>query len=122
MSLVTVLSLAAAFLNVAQANHDSDVEYALQILNDLPKDLAEPFCSSFGGHEDAGATSTYTVTAAPTTTTTTLECSETGGYETQPWDTTVSQAVDSCLEIAYLSYVDPILPRIHSLCQRDLLP
>lgn len=90
MSLITVLSLASAFLNVAQANQDSDVKYALQILNDLPSDLAEPFCSSFGGYEQGGATSTWTVTAAPTTITTTLECSETGGYETVPWDTTVS--------------------------------
>jgi hypothetical protein len=93
MSLITVLSLAGAFLNVAQANHDSDVKYALQILNDLPSDLAEPFCSSFGGHEDTGATSTYTVTAAPTTTTTTLDCSETGGYETASWDTTVNYSL-----------------------------
>lgn len=91
MSLITVLSLVSTFLNVAQADHQSDVKYALQILNDLPWDLAEPFCSSYGGYEEGEATSTWTVTAAPVTITTTLDCSETGGYAPGPFTSGYAQ-------------------------------
>jgi hypothetical protein len=89
MSLLTILSLGSAFLNVAQAGHSDDVKHAVFALKDLPKSLAEPYCSKLGSSgKDAGEGS-YTVTEAQYTITTTLDCSKTGGYGSQPWKTSV---------------------------------
>ena len=78
MSFYTFVSVVSALASVAQAKDNDDVKYALEILNDLPADLAEPFCADFGGQQYGGATSTYTITAAPITITTTTPCS---GYK-----------------------------------------
>lgn len=78
MSFYTFVSVVSALVSVAQAKDNDDVKYALEILNDLPADLAEPFCGTFGGQQYGGATSTYTITAAPITITTTTPCS---GYK-----------------------------------------
>jgi hypothetical protein len=75
MSFYTFVSFVSALASVAQAKDNDDVKYALEILNDLPADLAEPFCGTFGGQQYGGATSTYTITAAPITITTTTPCS-----------------------------------------------
>jgi hypothetical protein len=83
MSFFTLVSIASALASVAQADYSEDAKYALEILKDLPVDVAEPFCSSFDGGYGGGATSTYTVTDAPVTVTATLyptPCSEADGY------------------------------------------
>jgi hypothetical protein len=80
MSLFTILSLASAFANVAQASHNDDVKHALYVLKSLPKDQVEPYCSKLG---TSGGGSTITLTEAQYTITTTLGCSETGGYGTK---------------------------------------
>jgi hypothetical protein len=89
MSLLTILSLGSAFLNVAQAGHSDDVKHALYVIKDLPKSLAEPYCSKLGT-SGKGAGGAYTVTEAQYTITTTLDCSSTGGYGSKPWKTSVS--------------------------------
>jgi hypothetical protein len=86
MSLFTILSLGSAFLNVAHAGQSDDVKHALYVLKDLPKDLAEPYCSKLG---TSGKGAKSTVTEAQYTITTTLGCSETGGYGSEPWNTKV---------------------------------
>jgi hypothetical protein len=89
MSLFTFVSFVSALASVVQAGKSDDVKYALQILEDLPADLAEPFCSAFGGEKAGGAASTYTITVAPVTVTTTSLCSGTDEYTQAPWETTV---------------------------------
>ncbi|KAH7396908.1 hypothetical protein DE146DRAFT_58225 [Phaeosphaeria sp. MPI-PUGE-AT-0046c] len=74
MSLLTVLSVASAFVNVAQAYSAEDVGYAVDVLKDLPEDLASPFCSGYA--VGSGETVTETYTSAEYTTTTTLGCDE----------------------------------------------
>lgn len=73
MSLLTVLSVAGAVVKVAQAYSAEDVQYAYDVINDLPETLASPYCS---GYAVAGLTVTATSTAAEYTTTTTLGCNE----------------------------------------------
>lgn len=74
MSLLKVLSVASAFVNVAQAYSAEEVGYAVDIIKDLPEDLASPFCSSYA--VGSGETVTATYTSAEYTTTTTLGCDE----------------------------------------------
>jgi hypothetical protein len=91
MSFLTFLTFVSAFANVAQAGHEDDVGYALEVLQDLRAELASSYCSSYAG----GGGKTWTVTVAPYTVTTTLEptpCGKTGGYEAASWgEKTVSQ-------------------------------
>ncbi|KAF1911430.1 hypothetical protein BDU57DRAFT_103845 [Ampelomyces quisqualis] len=85
MSFLTFLTFVSALSNVAQANEDEDVSYALEVLNELPAELASPYCSSYAG---GGAVKTWTVTAAPYTITKTLDptpCGKPGGYTAAPW-------------------------------------
>jgi hypothetical protein len=89
MSLLTILSLGSAFLNVAQAGHSDDVKQAVFALKDLPKSLVEPYCSKLGSSGKGGGEGSYTVTEAQYTITTTLDCSKTGGYGSKPWKTSV---------------------------------
>ena len=86
MSLLTFFTFVSALSNVAQAGgYEDDVSYALQVLNELPAELASPYCSSYAG---GGAPKTWTITEAPHTVTTTLKptpCGKPGGYTAAPW-------------------------------------
>jgi hypothetical protein len=94
MSLLTILSLGSAFLNVAQAGHSEDVKHALFAMKDLPKSLIEPYCSKLGTSGKGAGDGSYTVTEAQYTITTTLDCSTTGGYGSKPWKTSVRSDFD----------------------------
>ncbi|KAF2036466.1 hypothetical protein EK21DRAFT_52135, partial [Setomelanomma holmii] len=66
-----VVPILIALGSVAQADWDEEqVGYALTILQDLPTDLAIPFCQDYAKPNDT--TTTCTVTGYPTTITTTL--------------------------------------------------
>jgi hypothetical protein len=103
MSRFASITVLAAFLNGARANFADDTESALLILNDLPKILASPFCASFVGRSET--TTTWTETGSPMTITTTLaptQCSETTGYVSTPWETSVcrfSKPFDNLLNL-----------------------
>lgn len=73
MSLLTVLSVAGAVVKVAQAYSAEEVQYAYEVIYDLPQTLASPYCSRYAY---TGGTLTGTSTEAQYTTTTTLGCAE----------------------------------------------
>jgi hypothetical protein len=78
-----ILFLLPFFWSIATASFNSDVYHALTILNELPADLAEPFCQNYDG--GYAPTTTLTETWAPVTSTTTAAPTQCG-----PWLSTVT--------------------------------
>jgi hypothetical protein len=123
MSRFASITVLAAFLNGARANFADDTESALLILNDLPKILASPFCASFVGRSET--TTTWTETGSPMTITTTLaptQCSETTGYVSTPWETSVcrfSKPFDNLLNLYRLR--TPLVMDTRQQMRRDII-